>query len=77
MATAAVMMNAANLAYHKAMAKTRNKDHLLKTHPFWMSEFAAGLSQSHNLNFSTPKKLKQTAYERKEHLEHSDDAYER
>jgi len=40
------MMNAANLAYQKALKKTRDKEYLKQHHPLWMQYFAEQLPES-------------------------------
>jgi len=76
MASAAIMINAANMAYRSAINKTRDKDHLLKTHPLWMTHFADKLLINDQNN--TPVQLNETDRQIKERLlSKSEDSYER
>eukprot|EP00615_Pteridomonas_danica_P011765 CAMPEP_0114346930 /NCGR_PEP_ID=MMETSP0101-20121206/13474_1 /TAXON_ID=38822 ORGANISM="Pteridomonas danica, Strain PT" /NCGR_SAMPLE_ID=MMETSP0101 /ASSEMBLY_ACC=CAM_ASM_000211 /LENGTH=1430 /DNA_ID=CAMNT_0001483895 /DNA_START=53 /DNA_END=4345 /DNA_ORIENTATION=+ len=42
---AMMMMNAANMAYQKAIKKTRDKQYLAQNHPVWMQYFAENLPE--------------------------------
>ena len=42
---AVVAINAANIAYRKAIRQTRDKDYLSRNYPVWMSHFAERLPE--------------------------------